>query len=61
MVLEERSWMITCEPANRYTKAVEALTNSVAPRRIVLTGFMGSGKSTVGPLLAAGAVVIAFG
>jgi shikimate kinase len=45
--------MITCEPANRYTKAVEASTNSVSPRRIVLTGFMGSGKSTVGPLIAA--------
>jgi len=26
---------------------------AVAPRRIVLTGFMGSGKSTVGPLVAA--------
>jgi shikimate kinase len=32
---------------------VEASTNSVLPRRIVLTGFMGSGKSTVGPLIAA--------
>jgi len=31
------------------------LTNSLQlpPRRIVLTGFMGSGKSTVGPLVAA--------
>ena len=26
--------------------------NAVPPRRIVLTGFMGSGKSTVGPRLA---------
>jgi len=32
---------------------VQASTNSVAPRRIVLTGFMGSGKTTLGPLLAA--------
>jgi shikimate kinase len=28
-------------------------TSAVLPRRIVLTGFMGSGKSTVGPLVAA--------
>ena len=28
-------------------------SNSAAPRRVVLTGFMGSGKTTVGPLVAA--------
>jgi shikimate kinase len=32
---------------------VETSTKSAAPRRIVLTGFMGSGKTTVGPLIAA--------
>ena len=32
---------------------MEASSKSVAPRRIVLTGFMGSGKTTVGPLVAA--------
>ena len=32
---------------------MQASSNSVAPRRIVLTGFMGSGKTTLGPLLAA--------
>jgi shikimate kinase len=31
---------------------VQASTNSAAPRRIVLTGFMGSGKTTLGPLVA---------
>jgi len=43
----------TCGPANHYTKAVEASKNSASTRRIVLTGFMGSGKTTVGPLIAA--------
>jgi shikimate kinase len=32
---------------------VQASSNSAAPRRIVLTGFMGSGKTTLGPLVAA--------
>jgi shikimate kinase len=32
---------------------VEVSTESAALRRIVLTGFMGSGKTTVGPLVAA--------
>jgi shikimate kinase len=32
---------------------MEALTESAKPRRIVLTGFMGSGKTTLGPLVAA--------
>jgi shikimate kinase len=32
---------------------VEVSSESVSPHRIVLTGFMGSGKTTVGPLVAA--------
>jgi shikimate kinase len=32
---------------------VEVSTETAAPRRIVLTGFMGSGKTTLGPLVAA--------
>jgi len=32
---------------------MDASSNSAAPRRIVLTGFMGSGKTTLGPLVAA--------
>ncbi len=46
--------------AGRYTEVVEASSDFemsspqiASPRRIVLTGFMGSGKSTVGPLVAA--------
>ena len=42
------------QPVERlYTKAVEASSKFAKPRRIVLTGFMGSGKTTVGPLVAA--------
>ncbi len=32
---------------------MQASSKSAAPRRIVLTGFMGSGKTTLGPLIAA--------
>jgi shikimate kinase len=46
-------WFLGVELAERYTKTVKASSNSIAPRRIVLTGFMGSGKTTLGPLLAA--------
>lgn len=35
------------------TQSGAAFVPAMPPRRIVLTGFMGSGKSTVGPLLAA--------
>jgi shikimate kinase len=32
---------------------LQSAPNTVTPRRIILTGFMGSGKTTVGPLVAA--------
>ena len=35
------------------TAAIQSEAELVQPRRIVLTGFMGSGKTTVGPLVAA--------
>jgi shikimate kinase len=35
------------------TSKAQSEAQSAAPRRIVLTGFMGSGKTTLGPLLAA--------
>ena len=35
------------------TADIQSAARPVAPRRIVLTGFMGSGKTTVGPLVAA--------
>jgi shikimate kinase len=35
------------------TAQLQSEALAVSPRRIVLTGFMGSGKTTVGPLLAA--------
>ncbi|MGB7546541.1 MAG: shikimate kinase, partial [Terracidiphilus sp.] len=34
------------------TALAQSESRSAPPRRIVLTGFMGSGKSTVGPLVA---------
>jgi shikimate kinase len=34
------------------TDQIQSEAQSAAPRRIVLTGFMGSGKTTVGPLVA---------
>jgi shikimate kinase len=36
-----------------FTPSIEEWRHPAAPRRIVLTGFMGSGKTTVGPLIAA--------
>lgn len=42
---------MTSSPANANSQSGPAA--KLRPRRIVLTGFMGSGKSTVGPLLAA--------
>ena len=35
------------------TADTQSEVSTIAPRRIVLTGFMGSGKTTVGPLVAA--------
>src|ERR1035437_10777009 len=39
--------------SNHYTETVQATSFVIPPSRIVLTGFMGSGKSTLGPLIAA--------
>jgi shikimate kinase len=40
-------------PMTMPTQTVELPVRTTPPQRIVLTGFMGSGKSTVGPLTAA--------
>jgi len=45
--------LLILRSAQRGKNGSSSIANSVPPRRIVLTGFMGSGKSTIGPLLAA--------
>jgi shikimate kinase len=49
---EERKSSSAKAPMNVPAQFVPQLDPTAPPRRIVLTGFMGSGKSTVGPLVA---------